>query len=88
MMAGGMVLLWVLVVAGLVLFALWWTHRRTPVPPASELPTTDHLDSGPPADAAPGPVAGVWRNPQPPRWINTVPTGSVPLDESPPERKP
>lgn len=76
MMAAALVLVWVLVVL-LIIGAVAYATRKDPVPLPrdSELPSTTPLDGGPPdmlLDTRPG----VGHTP----WVNTIPSGPVPLD--------
>lgn len=60
--------LWVLVVL-VIIGVVGFSARRAGVPIDSELPSTDHLDVGPPPEAVPAPpTKDIWRDtiPKPP----------------------
>lgn len=78
-------LLCVLVVLAIVGLVLWVSRSKpAPVPqPARDSDYESTLTSPPPLEPTGRevtvPAARVWRD-MPPGWVNTVPTGPVPLD--------
>ena len=93
MIAALIVLTWLAVLLAIVSAVAWCTRRHNAPVRDTELPTTEpagrfeHLATSAEPGASPPTEPGsvVWLRPE---WVNTIPTMTMPLDESPVSQPP